>query len=420
MLDTVFKGFSRTCVMASAAVLTAFFAEAQTFSVRPRLLPVGPNPSAIIAHDLNGNGLPDIITADRGVMSDPRDERPANDELSLLMAQGDLNYIKLHPSLKTDFAPYAIAVANIDAIKWPDIIVASFLAARHRDISLFLNKPQENLFEPFFFRAPDDHLPYFRQRDGDGAEIFTRPGLTSLVVKDINGDGLRDVITTGWSSDVLVIFPGHAEDHFDAPRFVRAPGGPRDLSLADFDKDGNTDLAVAMYANAEIALFKGDGQGSFEETGRFNTRGRLPNRVRVADINRDGIADIIVSHCYSDDSIVIFYGDGKFQFSVSQEIMLGTDREILEHEIRDMVVEDLSGDGRPDIAVACFASGKIVVLVNESNDSVLPQRFRRENYAFDQGRPRALCAADFTQNGKKDLAVALWDVDSVGFLLNQK
>ncbi len=415
-----FKGLSPAYVMAAAVVFAALCADAQTFSVRPRLLPVGPNPSAIIAHDLNGNGLPDIITADRGIMSDPRDERPANDELSLLMAQGELNYVKLHPSLKTDFAPYAVAVANIDAIKWPDIIVASFLAARHRDISLFLNKPEKNLFEPFFFRVPDDHLPYFRQSDGDGAEIFTRPGLTSLVVQDINGDALRDVIATGWSSDVLVVFPGHADDYFDAPRFIPASGAPRDLCLADFDKDGHMDLAVAMYATAEIALFRGDGKGSFVETRRFATRGRLPNRVRVADVNRDGIPDIIVSHRYSDDSIVIFYGDGGFQFSVSQEIMLGTDREILEHEIRDMVVEDLSGDGRPDIAVACFASARIVVLVNESNDSVLPQRFRRENYAFDQGRPRALCAADFTQNGKKDLAVALWDVDSVGFLLNRK
>lgn len=407
-------------VLAAIAILATSALDAQTFSVRPRLLPVGPNPSAIVAHDLNGNGLLDIITADRGLMSDPRDERPANDELSLLMAQGDLNYAKVHPSPKTDFAPYAIAVANIDAIKWPDIIVASFLAVRHRDIALFINKAQENLFEPFTFRAPDEHLAYFRHTDGDGAEVFTRPGLTSLAVQDINGDGLRDIIATGWSSDVLVIFPGHAENHFDSPRYIPAPGAPRDLCLADFDKDGHADIAVAMYAANEVALFKGDGKGAFTEMRRFATRGRLPNRVRVADINRDGIPDIIVSHRYSDDSVVIFYGDGGFQHSVSQEIVLGTDRDIPEHEIRDMLVEDLDGDGRPDIAVACFASGKIIALINESTDNARAQRFRREIYAFEQGRPRALCVADFNKDEKKDIAVALWDVDSVGFLLNRK
>ena len=41
----------------------------------------------------------------------------------------------------------------------------------------------------------------------------------------------------------------------------------------------------------------------------------------------------------------MFYGDGGFEFSISQEIMLGKDRQILEHEIRDVVVHDINGDG---------------------------------------------------------------------------
>ncbi|MDP2324874.1 MAG: VCBS repeat-containing protein, partial [Gammaproteobacteria bacterium] len=100
--------------------------------IRPQEFSVGPNPSAIVAVDINGDGLPEIITADRGELSDLREERPANDELSLLIAKGDLKYEKHHPSLKTDFGPYAIAVANIDAHKWPDILVGNFHAARHQ------------------------------------------------------------------------------------------------------------------------------------------------------------------------------------------------------------------------------------------------------------------------------------------------
>jgi len=390
---------------------------AGALSKRARLFPVGPNPSAIAAKDLNGDGLPEIITADRGPMTDPREERPANDELSLLIAQDALDYVRHHPSLKTGFAPYDIALANIDALKWPDIIVAGFMAVRHRDISLFLNIKHENLFKPVEFRIPDEALSYCRFKDGDGVPLFTVPGLTAIAVSDLNHDGLRDLIATGWSCDVLVFLPGHAQTYFGTPQFIPAAGAPVDIELADFDADGYTDLAVALYATGEIALFKGDAQAQYREVGRFPTRGRLPTKLKVSDINDDGRADLIVSHCHTDDAIVVFYGDGAFSFSVSQEIVLGSDREVLEHEIRDLAVADFDGNQRPDIAAACYASGRVAVLLNQTEDRARSRDFREESYSFEKARPRALCVADFDRNGRDDLAVALWDADAVGLLL---
>lgn len=402
------------------ALVLSTAAHAQIFEKRGRLLPVGHNPGAIVARDLTDDGLPEIVTADHGVLGDPRDERPANDELSLLIAQGDLNYVKHHPSLKTDFGPYALAIANIDALRWPDIIAVNFLAARHQDVHLFLNIRQENLFKPLAFRVPDEGIPYLRHRDGDGQPLFTSPGLSSVVVHDFNGDGLRDLACTAWSSDRLVIFPGHAETHFGVPVHFPAAGSPCDLALLDFNRDKTTDLAVAMQGTNEVALFRGDGQGGFEEAMRFPSRGRLPNKIRTEDVNGDGVTDIVVSHRYSDDNVVIFYGDATAPYAISQEILLGDQREVLQQEIRDLLVADFRGTGRSDIVAACYASGEIAVLANTSADNSKTQTFRKETYTFDGGKPRALCVADFNQDEKLDLAVTLWDADAVGLLIQKK
>lgn len=391
---------------------------AEGLQLKSQPFQVGPNPSAIVAVDINGDNWPEIITADRGILSDLREERPANDELSLLIAQGDLKYEKLHPSLKTDFGPYAIAVANIDAHRWPDILVASFHAARHRDLSLFLNLRDEGIFQPENFAVESDTLGYFRQLDGDGVPVYHRPGLTSLDVGDINRDGLRDVLAAGWGSDVLVYFQGDAETHFKAPVITPLPGAPFSLKLADLNHDGHLDFAVTLMDRNEVAVWQGDGTGAFKEVERFSSRGKLPHRLQIADINQDGQRDLVVSHKHTDDSIVIFYGTGKFTFDVSQEIMLGQDRQVLEHNIQDIAVGDLNGDGFPDIAAACFASEKVVVLSTDNSKNKPFLEFSQQSYQFKGGQPRALCLSDLDQNGSLDVAVALWGLNAVGILLN--
>jgi hypothetical protein len=405
---------------ASCAFLCFFVAAnawGQTF-VFSKSFGVGPNPRDIVAPDLDDDGLPEIITADTGLLSDPREERPANDELSLLRAQGELDYVKHTPSLKTGFAPYSVFIANIDAQRMPDIVVACFMAVRNRDLVLHRNLP-DNLFESLEFRVPDEGLEYRRPTDGDGAPIFTVPGLTSVAVGDIDHDGYRDAVCAGWSSDAIIIFPGNAERYFDIPRAIPAHGGPRDLQLHDFNGDSHLDIAATLYARGEIALWEGDGKGGFTPAGRFPARGKLPTALRIADVNGDGISDIVVAHSHADDAIVVFYGDGGFRYSISQEFLVGENREVVEHDIVDIVAEDLTGNGRIDIAAACFASAQVILFANTSEDTSRHQQFRRENYTLREGRPRALCSADFNRDGKRDLAVAQWEPDAVQLMLGR-
>jgi hypothetical protein len=408
-----------TAYLFAVALATAPQTRADGFTKHPKWFQVGPNPCAIVAEDLNGDGIPEIVTADRGSMTSPREERPANDELSLLESRGVLVY-EAKPPLRAGFAPYAVVAANIDALKATDLVVGSFHDPRRRHLTLFRNLG-ENGFETLTFAVPETGLRYQRLRDNDGEPIYTVPGITSLAVREINRDEFRDVIATGWSSDVLIFFPGERAAYFGQPAIIPAPGGPRDVQIADLNSDGSVDLATSMYNSGEIVIWKGDGTGAFAEANRFSSRSPLPHKVRIADMNGDGRLDIAVSHCFTSDSVVIFFGDAEpaFSFSTSQEIAMhpNDNRQSVDDEIRDLLVRDFNGDGRIDFATACYASRRVCVFLNESNGPAIPLRFRRETYTFKDARPRALAAADFNADGEDDLAVTLWEANAVALLL---
>jgi hypothetical protein len=388
------------------------------FSILPKSFQVGSHPCAIALADLNGDGIPDIVTADRGELHDSREERPANDELSVLLSDTPFNYVRRHPSLKTGFAPYALALANVDSLKWPDIISVNFHTGRNKIVSVFLNFKDEGIFKPVEFNAPNNIAPYERHHDGAGEPLYTTPGLTSLVIADFNGDGLRDLVATGWSNDTILVMTGHGENIFNDPVFYPLSGAPRAVCAAHLDDDSHYDLIVALYASSEIALLQGNGKGEFVEKNRFSSRGKLPLSVNYKDVNGDGKGDIIVGHGEAGDNLVIFYGDRPYHFSVAQDIPLGKTRDVLEYGIKDIVIADFNDDGAADIAAACSALPGIVVLMNESGNTAIPQKFRHEEYLFKEGVPLALEAADLDGNGYLDLAVSLGTTNTVGFLKN--
>ncbi len=392
-------------------------AHGDTFKVYAKQFNIGPYPTDIVAVDLNDDGIPEILTTDRGRLADPREEKPAEDYISYLVAREPMKY-QTQPQIHTGFGPYALRAVNIDALRAIDLVAVNFMATRNRDLTLVRNLGTD-IFEPVHFSVNDEELYYNRRRDGDGEAIFTTPGLTSLAVRDIDGDGYRDVLATGWTSDVLVYFPGDAETYFATPRLIPAPGGPRDVQLGDVNGDGNYDAVVTFYDSQEIGIFEGDGKGGFAEVNRFRTRGNLPHTVALADMNGDKELDIVVSHANSDDSFAIYFHSRGFAFDRTREVMLGTSRGVLEYEIRDLIVADVNGDDRMDVAVTCFASGQVLVYVQSPKSTRANILFNRETYTFKEGKPRVLTVSDVNNDKKPDLLVGLWGPNKVAVLLGR-
>src|SRR5207302_54492 len=84
----------------------------------------------------------------------------------------------------------------------------------------------------------------------------------AIAAADVDGDGRVDVITDSWAEGRLVLLRAD-------PGGWREPGEPIEVGrkpyinivTADFDADGNVDLAVPNQGSDTVTVLFGDGRG---------------------------------------------------------------------------------------------------------------------------------------------------------------
>src|SRR5579883_2853117 len=85
---------------------------------------------------------------------------------------------------------------------------------------------------------------------------------------------------------------------------VDAGAGPRAVAVADLNNDGVADLVVANNGNGTVSVLLGNGDGSFKPARPF-TAGVQPDAVAVGDFNGDGIPDLVVANAGSNDVTIL-------------------------------------------------------------------------------------------------------------------
>jgi hypothetical protein len=123
---------------------------------------------------------------------------------------------------------------------------------------------------------------------------------------------------------------------------VLAEGTPEAVAVADLDLDGIPDLVVADYAAANILVVPGLGQGGFGAP-RAYAVSPGPFQVAIADMNGDGRPDVVVlSYGNPGTLAVLLTGpDGTLSAPVVAPVAYPT----------ALAVADFTGDGTPDVVV---------------------------------------------------------------------
>jgi hypothetical protein len=234
--------------------------------------------------DLNGDGITDLAALSSGA-------------LYVLLADGSGNFSQPTPYNQDGFLA-GLAFGDFDGDGFPDAAVTNLPG-----INVLLN-------------------------DGTGGfpnSVFINTGEqpSGLAVADFNLDGKLDLAVSDFQANSISILLGDGNGGFAAPVISAAGTGPGGLIAGDFDHDGVPDLAAAEYGTiltgGDLRIFKGVGDGSFQTVASYPFGGNATDLVK-ADFNHDGNTDIAVGVFNSNQEVAVFLGDGQGGFAQSASV----------------------------------------------------------------------------------------------------
>ena len=379
--------------------------------------PAGASPNAIAVGDFNADGKLDVVTTQSGVpeinvllgKGDGTFELPQN---IVLPGQFPANYTGATP---LDQYPTSVAVGDINHDGKIDVVVGAETS--------FTVLTGTGYYGNYYTTYEDGYVNVLL---GNGDGTFADPTAIhegantvpeGIALADVNGDGNLDVVSENAVSYDIAVLRGNGDGTFQAAQHSGYGGWYSNVPLGDFDGDGKLDVLM------QGEMLKGNGDGTFQ-SGTPLTYGA--NAV-VGDINGDGKLDIAfvqssAHYTYytyygaydpvTDDyaTVLLGYGDGTFAppttSFLGEQVGYG-------YGLSDAVLGDFNNDGRPDLAGANPWLGTADVTLN-AGGWVLPAVLRISDALVtegDTGTVSITFTVTMTHGGADDVTVSYATAD---------
>jgi hypothetical protein len=230
-------------------------------------------------------------------------------------------------------------------------------------------------------------------------KVGTAPSAVELA--DFNRDGKLDAAVANSESDNVTILLGDGQGGFKPSPGSPFPAGndPNDLAIGDVNNDGNVDLAFANHDTTYLTVLVGDGKGGFKPASGspFTVQSKPhPHGIAMADFNGDGWADLATDD-WQNNRITVVFNDGKGGF-----ISPGNSFPVGKMPYQKLRAADLNKDGKTDIVTTNFEGGNVTVLLGDGKGGFK----EAPGSPFDSNKqPFAIAIGDLNGDGNPDLAI---------------
>jgi hypothetical protein len=249
---------------------------------------------------------------------------------------------------------------------------------------------------------------------GEQIEYVVGDNPISLAIADLNRDGKPDLAVANKGSSTISVLAGNGDGLFGARRDYATGMGPFSIAIGDFDGDRAVDLVTANYYANTASVLLGLGDGTFGGNTDFAT-GSHPHSVAVGDLDENGKPDLVVVDYDEDtdqpniyDAVAVLLGNGDGTFGSPRDHVAGSFP-------YSAAIGDLNGDGRPDLAVAEVHEQHSVAVLPGNGDGTFGTRDELPTGIS----PMSVAIGDLNGDGEPDLAVANKASNSVSVLAGE-
>lgn len=336
--------------------------------------------------DVTGDGRPDVVMTTEGTLQTSTADLISQVMLFPQQANGTLG-APVHAPYLTDYTSQGtgLAIGDLDRDGVMEVVVVH----------------QEGLT-----------VAKYRQATGilETTHLQESGGFSSVAVADFDADGLQDAIAQTWSTGA-VFYKGDGRGGLTRIRAFNTPlKGYNRILARDMNKDGRPDLVMTNgQGHGNWYLMLNQSGGIFAEPTAY----ALPRRASdnwpwmawgadVADVNRDGRPDVIVSLRSNRPAGIAVYlatSDGGYNLGEVLESYDGPE---------PVVMADLDGNGLSDIVTLHGGWYDLGYYLRGSNAFEPEVRVSVSLTAYPSShyRPDGLAVGDINSDGCNDVAIA--------------
>jgi N-acetylneuraminic acid mutarotase len=352
-------------VTLGAATIARSFQAAATYKA-------GDVPTGIAFGDFNGDGKLDLVITNN-----------ADASVSILLNNGDGTF---HPQVVYAVfkGPLGVSVGDFNGDGKLDLAVAN---GSNGTVSVLLGNGDGT----------------FQKQTTYSSASYPR----GIVVGDFNGDGKLDIAATNSTANELSILLGNGNGTFQAHKLSVLGGNPQGIVTGFFAGNQQPlDLVVANNSASTLSVLAGNGDGTFQSQSVIsNEVGTYPTSIATADFNGDGNLDLAITS-RNLVTVLLGNGDGTFQYSPALAVSVSPVNPV------SIAAGDFNGDGIPDLAVTDGNSSSVLILTGNGDGTFQVG----SSYAVGSG-PIGMVAADLNGDGNLDLATVNSKADTVSVLL---